>query len=173
MARKPDRRRKSALEQKRIRMAKKHFGITPGCGIFLKHIDETLSYTDPNRYHEWRIEDLTTMSKKEWYANYHNNSNWRKRISDNCKPYKWYSKGSTTEKLKSASFPWKRARTNTDTVSSNHSFVARRVKCIETKELFDSIAKAAISVGVSSAGVSDCLHGKQKTAGGFHWEFAK
>lgn len=173
MARKKDKRRKSALEQKRIRMAKNYFGLTPGCGIFLKHIDETLSYTDPVRYHEWRIEDLTTMPKEEWYAKYHNNSNWRKRISENCKPYKWYSKGSLTEKLKSASYPWKRARINPDTVSSDYSFSARRVRCIETKELFGSIKNAAFSVGVSSSGISNCLHGKQKTAGGFHWEFAK
>ena len=53
------------------------------------------------------------------------------------------------------------ARINPDTVSSDYSFVARCVRCIETKELFGSIKNAAFSVGVSSSSISDCLHGKK------------
>lgn len=170
MARKTDIRRKSAQEQQAIRKAKAHFGIKPKSGIYLKHIDETLSYTNPARYHEWRIEDLTTMTKAEWYANYHNSQNWRKRISVHTKPYKWYSKGSSTEKLKTAEFPWKKERRNLDT--THNTFAKKKVICVESGIIYSTITAAAKAVGIASSGISSTLYGKQKTAGGFHWIFA-
>jgi hypothetical protein len=38
--------------------------------------------------------------------------------------------------------------------------------------IFDSISKAATSVGISNGNISLVAQGKQKTAGGFKWEYA-
>lgn len=43
------------------------------------------------------------------------------------------------------------------------------VKCLETGEVFESIAAATLKYPKSS--ISACLRGKQLTAGGFHWEY--
>ena len=48
----------------------------------------------------------------------------------------------------------------------------KRVLCVETGEIFDSVKAAAASVGVNAQAVSDCLRGKRKTSGGMHWEYA-
>ena len=47
------------------------------------------------------------------------------------------------------------------------------VVCVETNEIFASVKIAAESVGVNQSLVSKVLHGKKKTAGGYHWKFAK
>lgn len=46
----------------------------------------------------------------------------------------------------------------------------KRVRCVETGETFDSIKMAALSVGRQRECVRDAIHGKNKTAGGYHWE---
>ena len=47
------------------------------------------------------------------------------------------------------------------------------VFCVETGEIFDSVNSAAESVGVHQSFLSKVLHGIKKTAGGYHWKFAK
>lgn len=49
---------------------------------------------------------------------------------------------------------------------------ARDVRCIDTGEVFDMIKTAAEVTNTSSASIMQCLKGKSKTAGGFHWEYA-
>jgi hypothetical protein len=43
------------------------------------------------------------------------------------------------------------------------------VKCIETGEEFESIAKATKHYDIGKCCISNCLLGRSKTAGGFHW----
>ena len=45
----------------------------------------------------------------------------------------------------------------------------RRVKCIETGEVFESVSALRYKYGVTS--IDGCLLGKQKTACGLHWEY--
>ena len=45
-----------------------------------------------------------------------------------------------------------------------------KVKCVETGEIFDSCAAAGRAIGKNKYGINLCLHGKQKTCGGYHWE---
>jgi phage pi2 protein 07 len=52
----------------------------------------------------------------------------------------------------------------------NH--MAKKVKCIETGEIFDTVKEAEEWCGIKD-GVTDCCKGKYKTAGGFHWEYVK
>ena len=50
---------------------------------------------------------------------------------------------------------------------------SKRVVCIETGVVYESLATAAKAVGLKNgASLSNCLRGKAKTAGGFHWAFA-
>lgn len=50
----------------------------------------------------------------------------------------------------------------------------RRVRCIETGEIFESINAAARAKGTTKKGVSGCCRGitHYNTAGGLHWAFA-
>lgn len=44
------------------------------------------------------------------------------------------------------------------------------IRCIETGEIFPTQEAAAQSINKNVQNISNCLHGKQKTAGGYHWE---
>lgn len=46
-----------------------------------------------------------------------------------------------------------------------------KVKCIETDLIFDSIKKAAESIGREPSALTICLKGRTKTCGGYHWTF--
>ena len=47
------------------------------------------------------------------------------------------------------------------------------VFCVETGRIFASVKIAAESVGITPCFLSKVLHGKKRTAGGYHWKFAK
>ena len=53
----------------------------------------------------------------------------------------------------------------------NHKAFARNVKCVETHEVFDSLKEAATKYGLQSPLIWKCCNGRQKTTGGFHWEY--
>ena len=48
---------------------------------------------------------------------------------------------------------------------------SKKVKCIETNYIFDSIAEAKKWLGKGSIGA--CCRGEQATAGGYHWEYVQ
>lgn len=49
----------------------------------------------------------------------------------------------------------------------------RPVLCLETGIVYPSISRAAKEVGLRGGNsISECLAGKTKTSGGFHWEYA-
>lgn len=48
---------------------------------------------------------------------------------------------------------------------------AKKVKCIETGEIFGTLKEAAETKNASPNHISSCCHGHRKTCGGFHWEF--
>jgi group I intron endonuclease len=47
----------------------------------------------------------------------------------------------------------------------------RKVLCIETEVIYDSIAEAARSLDIYPQSIGQTLHGRTKTAGGYHWEY--
>ena len=56
-----------------------------------------------------------------------------------------------------------------------HSWVdkkieARAVRCIELDREFPTMSAAAAFAKIHRQGITNCLAGKQKTAGGYHWE---
>ena len=46
------------------------------------------------------------------------------------------------------------------------------VLCIETGKRFSSAYAAHRETGIQQSKICECCHGKRKTAGGYHWEFA-
>ena len=51
--------------------------------------------------------------------------------------------------------------------------LAKRVKNMETGEIYESLTEAAHSVGISLNSISRHMRGLNKTAGGHHWQFVK
>lgn len=49
----------------------------------------------------------------------------------------------------------------------------KKVRNVETGQVFDSFIAAAESVNKEKSGISACIRGKQKTCGGYHWEVIK
>lgn len=45
----------------------------------------------------------------------------------------------------------------------------KKIKCVETGEIFNSIKEAAKFVNKSRRSINYCLSGDSKTCGGFHW----
>ena len=50
---------------------------------------------------------------------------------------------------------------------------ARKIRCIETGEVFDSCREAGIKLGLSESAVSKAMRGSRKTAKGYHFEYAE
>ena len=48
----------------------------------------------------------------------------------------------------------------------------KSVVCVETGKFFKSVKIAGLKVGVHPTLISKVLHGKKRTAGGYHWKFA-
>ena len=49
--------------------------------------------------------------------------------------------------------------------------VCKRVCCIETNIIYESVSEAARVINRKSPALSSCLNGKSKTCGGYHWEY--
>ena len=58
---------------------------------------------------------------------------------------------------------------------SQRANVATRkpVRCVETNEIYPSVNAAAEATGILAASITNCLHGRSQTSGGFHWKFAE
>ena len=54
---------------------------------------------------------------------------------------------------------------------STYEKLCRKVRCVETGEVFDSIKAAAEHYGLKRPNISAVLAGKNKTSGGFRWEY--
>ena len=54
---------------------------------------------------------------------------------------------------------------------STYEKLCRRIRCVETNDIFFSIKDAAEEYGLSAPNISVVLNGTKKTAGGYHWEY--
>lgn len=54
---------------------------------------------------------------------------------------------------------------------STYEKCCRKIRCVETGEIFGSIKAATEHYGLNLPNISAVLSGKKKTAGGFHWEY--
>lgn len=58
--------------------------------------------------------------------------------------------------------------TNKDNNSKEH---CKKIQCVETGQIFDSVKEAANFVNRAGTNISKCLTGKNKTCAGYHWEY--
>jgi hypothetical protein len=49
----------------------------------------------------------------------------------------------------------------------------KKVKAIEINKVFESITSASKELGICFSSISNCLHKRIQTAGGYHWEFVR
>ena len=45
----------------------------------------------------------------------------------------------------------------------------KSIKCVETNEIFTSLSEASKKYNISVGNISSVIHGKRKSAGGYHW----
>lgn len=79
---------------------------------------------------------------------------------DGCRTHNWCS-----------NLRWTTGKENigyTSFVGKNKCF--SRIRCVETGEIYKSCADAGRQIGIHPYGINSVLNGKQKTAGGYHWE---
>ena len=55
---------------------------------------------------------------------------------------------------------------------ANAGVAPKRIRCIDTGDIFESISAVARDLGVRPGSLSDCLNGRQQTCCGYRWEFA-
>lgn len=53
----------------------------------------------------------------------------------------------------------------------NRKDQSKKVLCLETGEVFESVRDAQRSTGIFQCNISYACNGKRKTAGSFHWKF--
>ena len=51
--------------------------------------------------------------------------------------------------------------------------ISKSVYCVELDKIFPSIIAAECETGINRNSISKAAHGKLKTAGGYHWKYAK
>ena len=51
--------------------------------------------------------------------------------------------------------------------------MAKRVMCVETQEVFESVTKAGEWCGAPTTNISAVCKGKRRTAKGYHWEYVE
>ena len=65
---------------------------------------------------------------------------------------------------------WVSAKENLTGVLVGKKKTFSKVKCVETGEVYKNCADASRETGIHRYGINNVLNGKQKTAGGYHWE---
>ncbi len=53
----------------------------------------------------------------------------------------------------------------------NSRVSSKKVLCIDIGQTFDSIQSASLSLDIAASSISQCVDGKRKTAGGYHWKY--
>ncbi len=66
-----------------------------------------------------------------------------------------------------------RARVRCGCPKCNAVNLPKKVRCIETNEVYFRIKDAEEMTGINRHGIGNCCSGKQKTAGGYHWEYVE
>lgn len=56
---------------------------------------------------------------------------------------------------------------------SHKGKTTKKVRCVESDIIFNSVSEASTFVGKNISGIIACFKGKQKTCGGYHWEYIK
>ena len=70
---------------------------------------------------------------------------------------------------------WSRGRGKINSVNMTHESTKKKIVCVETNTVFNSIVEAAKTLGISKNGIINVLKHRphSKTAGGYHWQYAE
>lgn len=121
----------------------------PMYGVHLKHSDEwkkKMSERNSGKGNPMYGVHLTISNEQKKKAS--------ERFSGNGNPY--YGKKHSLE---------------TKEKMRKNNKLKKAVMCVETGIAYDSACEASRQTGVFSDSINKCCHGKQHTAGGFHWKF--
>jgi len=113
-------------------------------GYVLHHIDIKLRRKDRKRYNEWRISDLVIMPRSE-----HNGLHFK------GKPNGRKGTKLTAEHIQKIIFA----------NSGSKCYRARKVLCVNTGEIFDTINEASKKYNVTHSNITSCCQGTRKSAG--------
>lgn len=83
---------------------------------------------------------------------------------DECKDHNWLS-----------NLNWMTHKENLNHGTRNEragKALRKPVYCIELGRAFESQGAAAAELGLQQSGISNCINGRYKTCGGYHWRFA-
>lgn len=114
-------------------------------GLYFNQPPEALLFLPASEHHKLHIGHMS----KEWHENL---SNAIKNQEENSGRFQ---KGHQINK----------GRKRPD-VTENQG---KKVICIETNKVFDTVTDAAIYYKLYRSNISKCINGKRLTAGGFHW----
>lgn len=53
----------------------------------------------------------------------------------------------------------------------NRKDLSKKVLCVETSEVFESVSEAQRKTGIFRSNISKACLGKFKTTGGYHWQY--
>ena len=119
----------------------------------------------PNYGKHWSEEVRRRMSEahKGKYAS----EETKQKMSESRRGDKslWFGRHHTEESKRKMSETRKGTRTGVDNP------VARKVICLETNEIFDTIQEASEKTNTTKGNICKCCQGKRKTTGGFHWAY--
>ena len=128
-------------------------------GYHMHHIDMNMRWNDPYRYILWLPEDLEIMTREEHRAVH---AAWAGSFNR--------GKIRTQEAKELISLQTKEAMWRPEVRSKLLDACARPVRCIETKEEFETIADANKKY---KGHIREVCAGTRKTAAGLHWEYIK
>lgn len=85
----------------------------------------------------------------------------------------WYVQGNKTkyEDVLRNKNRVKKKRDYLQRKANQNSYGQRRIMCVETGKIYDSISDAGRDCGVDRTGITSALIGRQRTSGGFHWKY--
>lgn len=102
-----------------------------------------------------------------------NHKNWDKH-DNRAENLEWcsYSYNNSYLPPESKKAKAKKLRANCQDSSGKQFASPKRVICIETGKMFNSISEAARFTGVEQSNISRALAGRQRTSSGYHWKYA-
>lgn len=97
---------------------------------------------------------------------------WRYADDDDIARYNVTRNNHISEQERTKIIEDAQARTAIVNRNSLRDVCIKAVRCVETNMIYKSMTEAAESVHTDIRNLSNCLHGRSKTCGGFHWQFA-
>ena len=115
-----------------------------------------------------KLSEMKRGERNVWYGKHHTEETKRK-LSEATSGKNHYMYGKHhTEETKRKMSESRRGKNNPMYGKHPH---CKKVVCIETNKVYNSIGQAAMDIGCSISSISSACRGKQNKAGGYHWAY--